>query len=137
MLVAAMIRTSAVMGLVPPQAVVRLRLQELEQLALGLGCELGDLVEEEGALVGRCHLAGGGAGRRGVGAALGPEQLALEQRRGQRRAVELHEGARGARAARRDDPGQRCLARPAGTLYQHGAAGCTSSGKVAVLGGVC
>src|SRR5256714_260527 len=68
-----------------------LLVERTQQLALELGREMVDLVEEHGAAVGHLEQAGfGGLGVR-EGTALVSEQLALEQRRGQGRAVELDE----------------------------------------------
>ena len=64
-------------------------LEDAQELRLQLERQLADLVEEEGRAVGDLEapdLAGQGAGE---GALLAPEQLALDQARRQRRAVDL------------------------------------------------
>ena len=69
-------------------------LEDAKQLALQLGREVADLVEEDGPVVGHLELAGlarGGAGER---AALVPEQLGLEQGLDDGRAVDAHERPR-------------------------------------------
>ena len=75
---------------------VLLRLQQLEQLRLRRERELADLVEEQRAVLGRGHLARDAARRGRVRARDGAEQLALDQRLGQRGAVELDERLVGA-----------------------------------------
>src|SRR5262249_43553473 len=67
-------------------------LQDAQELVLDLGRDVADLVEEEGAAVGFAEEAAPGPGRAGEGAALVAEELALEERRRQRRAVEGDEG---------------------------------------------
>ena len=76
-----------------------------EELGLhGVG-EQGDLVEEEDAAVGGLKEAGLGAAGIGEGAALETEQLGLEERLGNGRAVHVHEGPGVAGAAAVDEPG--------------------------------
>src|SRR5262245_54390515 len=62
------------------------RLQDAQQLGLQLGLELADLVEEERAAVGELEPAALALARAGERALLVAEELALEQRLGQRRA---------------------------------------------------
>ena len=63
-------------------------LQHAQQLRLQLERQLADLVEEDRAAVGQLEAAGLRRVRAGEGAALAAEQLALDQRRRQRRAVD-------------------------------------------------
>ena len=66
-------------------------LQDAQQLGLGLGGELADLVEEDRAAVGQLEPAGAAGDRAGEGPLLVAEQLALDESRGQGRAVDLDE----------------------------------------------
>ena len=66
-------------------------LQHAQQLDLDRDRHLADLVEEEGAALRGLEQAGLGLDRAGERAALVAEQLALQQRRGERRAVEADE----------------------------------------------
>ena len=59
---------------------------------------------------------GGRAGERALGVA---EQLGLEQRLGERRTIDGHEGARRPRAARMDGAGGELLARAGLTCDEH------------------
>ncbi len=72
-------------------------LQRAQQLRLHLGPHVADLVEEQGAAVGHLEQAALGADGAGERAARVAEQLGLEQRLGQRRAVDRHERRVGAR----------------------------------------
>ena len=81
-------------------------LQHAQELGLHGRRQLADLVEEERAAVGQLEAPGLLAVGAGEGAALVAEQLALEQRLGQRRAVERDEGAVGARAGVMDRRGR-------------------------------
>ena len=72
-------------------------LQHAQQLRLQLERQLADLVEEHGAAVRQLEAADLAGVRAGEGAALVAEQLALDQRRRQRRAVDDHERAVAAR----------------------------------------
>src|SRR5262249_26792882 len=76
------------------------------------GPELADLVEEDGSA--RCLLEGAHTSRVGSGEAalLVPEELALEEGRGDGAAVDDHEGPAGARAELVDGLGGRALAGP-------------------------
>ena len=72
--------------------------------------DLTDLVEEERPAVGLLEAPFAAGDRAGEGAALVPEQLALEERLGQRRAVQAHERTLGARAGQVDRLGDELLA---------------------------
>ncbi len=74
-------------GLASAHALERAVLQHAEQLRLHGRGELADLVQEQGAPVGGLDLADDAAIGAGERAALVAEQLALDERRGQRRAV--------------------------------------------------
>src|SRR5205814_2527117 len=63
------------------------RLEDVEELRLHAQRQLADLVEEHGAAVGRLEEAGARLRGAGEGAALVAEQLALEERLGERGAV--------------------------------------------------
>src|SRR5262249_59673256 len=75
-----------------------LLVDHVEQLGLEARADLPDLVEEHGAATGQLEHALLLAARVGEGAFLVAEELALEQRFGNRAAVELGEGFLGARA---------------------------------------
>ncbi len=72
----------------PPHLAV---LQHAQVLRLQVRAHLGDLVEEDGAAVGQLEVAGPPRHRAGEGPLLVAEQLALEQRLRDRRAVHRHE----------------------------------------------
>ena len=72
----------------------------------------------------RCHGAG-------EGALLVAEELAFEQRLGERGAVDGHEGAAGARAAAVEGAGDELLARAALAAQQHGRVGGRDPGDAA------
>src|SRR6185436_3662231 len=93
------------------ERVVLPRRQERQQLGLRRGLERADRVEEERASRVGGDLALDLTVGRGVRAAQRAEQLALEERLGQRRAVELEEGTARARAALVQDAGELRLAR--------------------------
>ncbi len=79
-------------------------LQDAQQLRLQVRRQLADLVQEDAAAVRHLELPlllRHGAGER---PALVPEQLAFEERLGERRAVDRHERAAGARAVLVDGP---------------------------------
>ncbi len=86
-------------------------LQHAEQLHLEGGGQLGDLVEEERAPVGRLHQPGLGPHRAGERALLVTEELGLEEMLGQRRAVDRHERLARARAVGVDGARDQLLAR--------------------------
>ena len=92
-MVAASTRTSTLMVDRPPTRENCPSCEHVEQLALQGRVEVADLVEEDGAVVGRLELADLELVRPGEGPALVAEQLALEQLPGHRRAVDLDEGA--------------------------------------------
>ena len=75
------------------EALELLLLQHAEQLGLQLQRDVADLVEEQRPLVGQLEAADLLADGAGEGALLVAEQLALQQPRGDGRAVELDEGA--------------------------------------------
>ena len=99
-------------------------LQHAQQLRLRAQAHVADLVEEERAAVGLLELADllrGGAGERAL---LVAEQLALDQLLGDRRAVDLHEGARRARRLLRwMARATSSLPTPLSPRDQHGGAG--------------
>ena len=80
-------------------------LDDLEELGLQRLGEEPHLVEEDGAVVGRLEEPGLRAAGIGEGAALETEQLGLEERLGNGRAVHVHEGPGVAGAAAVDEPG--------------------------------
>ena len=83
------------------QALELLFLQHAEQLGLQLRGDVADLVEEQRPLVRQLEAADLLADGAGEGALLVAEQLALQEPRGDGRAVELDEGpARGAGSGR-------------------------------------
>ena len=73
-------------------------LQDAQQLDLRHRHHLGDLVEEQRAAIGELETAGAPIGGAGERAALVPEDLALEQRFRDRRAVDRDKRRVGARA---------------------------------------
>ena len=113
----------------PPDPLELSLLQHAEQLDLDRGGELADLVEEERAVGRQLEAPGLLPVRPGEGAALVAEQLGLEQRVGQRRAVDRHEGAVGARAGVVDGAGDQLLPRPALPGDQHGGLGARHLGR--------
>jgi hypothetical protein len=106
-------------------------LQDAQQLGLGVDRELADLVEQEGAAVGHLEPAGAVLGGPGEGAADVAEQLALEQVRGDRGAVEGDERALGAGAPAVDRAGEALLAGAGLAEDQHRGVG---RGDLAGLG---
>src|SRR6185369_7876459 len=70
-----------------------LLLDHLEKLALQRRRDVTDLVEEQGAAVGRLEQAGAGGLGVGEGALLVAEELGLDERLRQRGAVHFDEGA--------------------------------------------
>src|SRR6185312_6356130 len=87
-------------------------LEDAQELRLHLQGELGDLVEEEGAAVGHLEQAGLGLDGASEGAALVPEELALEEGVGEGGAVDPHVRRRAPRRAPVDRVGDDVLARP-------------------------
>ena len=103
-----------------PEPTHRALLQDLEELRLErLGQET-DLVEEDRPAMRCLQQARLGASRVGEGAALEPEHLGLEQRFGDRRAVDIHEWTVPARARPMDDAREQPLAGTRLALDQHG-----------------
>jgi hypothetical protein len=80
-----------------PRRRTRKVLQHAQQLGLQRQVELADLVQEQRAAVGGLDQADLARLRVGEGALLMAEQLALDQVRRQRGAVDFHERGRGAR----------------------------------------
>jgi hypothetical protein len=70
-------------------------LQDSQQLRLQIERELADLVEKERGAVGELETSDLPAQRTGVRPLLAPEQLCLDQRRRQRRTVDVHQRAVG------------------------------------------
>src|SRR2546430_13505360 len=94
-------------------------LEHAQDLGLGHRREVGNLVEEERAPVGQLEAALLAAGRAGERALLVTEQLRLEQRLGQRRAVHRDERAATPRRAPVAGAGDELLARSALALDEH------------------
>ena len=88
---AATTRTSTCDPLVAAELGELAVLQHVQQLGLERRLHLADLVEHQRAAVGLLELADARRRGAGEGAALVPEELALEQVRRQRRAVDLDE----------------------------------------------
>ena len=109
---AAMTRTSTLIGARAADALELALLEHAEQLGLGFGGHLADLVEEERAAVGQLEPADPPGDGAGEGALLVAEQLALDQPRGQGGAVDLDERLVRAPAAGVDRPGDQLLAGP-------------------------
>ena len=78
-------------GLVAPELRELAVLQDVQQLGLERRLHFGDLVEEDRPGVGLLELPDARRGGAGEGAFLVPEQLALEELGGQRRAIDLDE----------------------------------------------
>ncbi len=97
MLVAAMTRTSTDCSLRPPSRRKRALLQHAQQLHLRGRRHLADFVEKERAAIGQLEAALAPIGGARERALLVPEDLALEQRLGNRRAVDRDERKRRAR----------------------------------------
>ena len=85
-------------------------LEDAEELGLELGGQLADLVEEEGAGAGELELAADAPLGAGEGAALVAEEERLDQRAGERRAVDGDEGLAPARAPLVEGAGHHLLA---------------------------
>ena len=94
-------------------------LQHAQQLDLDLLGELAHLVEEERATVRQLEPAGPHRGRAREGAALVPEQLAFDERRRQRAAVDRDEGPAAAATAAVDRARDELLARAGFAGHQH------------------
>ena len=98
-------------------------LQHAQQLRLQRRAHRADLVEEDRAAVGQRELALLGRGRAREGAAHVAEELGLEQRLGNRRAVDLDERHVALRAAVVDGPRDQLLAGAGLAGDEHGALG--------------
>src|SRR5262249_23092301 len=95
-------------------------LQYAQELRLHVERELRDLVQEQRALVGELEATDPPRERPGEGAALVPEQLALDQGGRQRRAVQLHERPRLAQTELVNGAREELLAGTRLALNQHG-----------------
>ena len=107
----------------PSEAHEFLLLHDPQELGLGLEADGGDLVEEDGPLVGRLEqalLQGHGAGERALDVA---EEVALEQVRREGAAVDRDEGGVGPVRVQVDGPGDQLLAGPALALEEDRAPG--------------
>ena len=102
-----------------PHALELALLQHAENLRLGDGREIGDLVEEERSAVGQLETPLLAVPCPREGALLVAEELGLEQGLGQGRAVDGHEGPLPARRAVVDGAGGQLLAGPALALDEH------------------
>ena len=111
MFVAASTRTSTSCSTRPPSRRNLPLLQHAQQLDLRHRHHLGDLVEEQRAAIGQLEAAGAPIGGAGERAALVPEDLALEQRLRNRRAVDGDKRRLGARAELVDRLRDQLLAR--------------------------
>jgi hypothetical protein len=103
-----------------PQPPHPLPLRGREQLALQRQRQRLDLIQEQGP--GRRRLKQAGLGVYGIaeGSGLKAEQFGLQQGLRNGRAIDLDEGATGARAPVMDDPRHQSLARPRFSLQQDG-----------------
>ena len=86
-----MMRTSTLIGWLPPDALEGAGLQHAQNLGLGGGRHVADLIQEERAVVALLELADALHGRAGEGAALVAEQFAFEQLLGNGGAVDGQE----------------------------------------------
>ena len=98
-------------------------LEDAEQLGLRLGGQLADLVEEERAAVGQLEPADPAGDRAGERPLLVAEQLALDEARGQGRAVDLDQRLTGPPARGVDGPGDQLLAGAGLAGDEHGGVG--------------
>ena len=110
-------------GLRAAQALELLLLQHAEQLGLQLRRDVADLVEEQRPPVGQLESADFLADGAGEGALLVAEQLALQQPRGDGRAVELDEGPVSPRAQVVQGAGDEFLARAGFAANEHRGVG--------------
>ena len=119
-----MTRTSISMPLITPDSLEPPLLEHAQQLHLHRHGDIADLVEEQGPPVGQLEPPLALGRRAGERALLMAEQLALEQRLGQRRAVDGHERP-GTVSGRRlmDRLGDLLLAGPRLSLDQDGGRG--------------
>src|SRR5206468_3121120 len=97
-------------------------LEDAQELRLERWRDVADLVQEDRAAVGFGEEPGRVADRAGEGAAHVPEELALEQRLGERAAVDGHERPLAARAVRVDGTCDELLAGAALAEDEHRAA---------------
>ena len=109
--------------LAPADALELALLDEPQQLALQRQRQLADLVEEQRAAVRGLDLADHPAVGAGVRAALVAEQLALDERGRQRRAVDVDERRLAARAVDVDRAREQALAGAGLAVEQHGRVG--------------
>ena len=101
---AAMTRTSTLIADVAANAVELVFLQDAEQLRLGLGGQLADLVEEDRPPIGELEPADPPGDGAGEGPLLMTEEFAFHEPGGQCRAVELDQRLVAASAVRVDRP---------------------------------
>ena len=119
-LVAAITRTSTLIGLLPPTRSNGCPSSTRRNLAWMRRAHLADFVEHQRALVGRLELADLPLGGPGEGPSLVAEQLAGQQRFGEGGAVQADERPFRARAGVVDRPGDQFLAHAAFAADQHG-----------------
>jgi hypothetical protein len=118
----------------PPKRFERSFLKHAQQLGLGREAHVGDLVEEDRAAVALLELAAPALGGTRESTALVAEELALEQRLGNRRAVDRQEGSVAARAVLVHGARHELLARAALADQQDvGIAGCDAADELADL----
>ncbi len=112
-------------------------LQQPQQLRLRGGGHVADFVHEDGAAVGLLELADAAAVGAGERPALVAEKLALQERLGDRRAVDGQERGPAAAAVLVNGPGNHLLARAALAQDQHGDVlrGDSADGLVELLHG--
>jgi hypothetical protein len=121
--VAATTRTSSEIGVQPAHALQHALLQDAQHLGLGLEGHVADLVEEDGAALGRLEAAHPARVGPGEGALLVAEQLALHQLAGDGGAVHGDEGPALSRAAVMERLRHQLLAGAALAADQHGEIG--------------
>src|SRR6267378_7273787 len=95
-------------------------LQDAQQLRLQLQWHFPDFVQEHGAAVGQFEAADALGNRPSESAALVAEHLAFKQPRGNRGAVELHEGFRVTKAEIMDRAGDQFFSRSSLAMDEHG-----------------
>ena len=95
----------------------------MQQLGLEVEGHVADLVQEEGAAAGPLHEAELALRSTGEGALLVAEQLALQEVLGDRRAIDLHQGAAGAVRLVVDHLRRQVLTRAALPGQEHGRVG--------------
>ena len=104
-------------------------LEDAQQLGLERRRDLAHLVEEQGAPLGRLDPADLPLDRPGEGSSLVAEELALEERLGERGAVDRHERLAGPRAAAVEGAGRHLLAGAALAAQQDGRVGGGDAGE--------